>query len=125
MCLWFAVLMVSLFLLTFHKAQACEVPKFMTGLALVLFAGQVKPSKLRNLHICYISLSACMHLWIKGLLVVACLFLICIFYLCGPWLCLGLLLFNMWHFSALMSHEVNLGSLHFPCNLLDMSHCGL
>ena len=44
MCLWFAVLVVSLFLLTFHKTQAGEVAKFMTGLTLVFFAGQVKPS---------------------------------------------------------------------------------
>ena len=36
---------VSLFLLTFHKAQVCEVSKFMTALALVFFAGHVKPSK--------------------------------------------------------------------------------
>ena len=28
---------VGLFLLTFHKTQACEVPKFMTALALVSF----------------------------------------------------------------------------------------
>ena len=45
MCPWFVAIVVSLFLLTFHKAQACEVPKCMTALALILIAWHVKPSK--------------------------------------------------------------------------------
>ena len=64
---------------------------------------------------------------VKWLLVVACLPFICIFVLC--WLGFGLevplLVFAMWQLSALVSHEVNLGSLHLPCNLLDMSCSGL
>ena len=63
---------------------------------------------------------------VKGLLAVASLLLICIFVLCGAWLGLGLLLlvFTMWQLSMLVSHQVNLSSLHFTYNLLDMSHCG-
>ena len=128
MCLWFAVLVVSLFLMTFHKAQACEVPKLMTALTLVLFCRASKTFQVGGISTfaASIFLLVCTS-GIKGLLVEACLPLICIFVLCGPWLGLGLLLlvFTMWQFSALMSHEVNLSSLYFPCNLLDMSHCGL
>ena len=65
--------------------------------------------------------------WIKGLLVVAWLLLLCILVLHGPWLGLGLslLIFAIWQFSALVYHQVDLGSLHFTCHLLDMLHCGL
>ena len=118
----------KLVLLTFHKAQACEVPKFMTALTLVLFCRASKTFQVGGIFTfaASIFLLVCTS-GIKGLLVIACLSLICIFVLCGPWLGLGLplLVFTMWQFSVLMSHKVNFGSLHFPCNLLDMSHCGL
>ena len=65
--------------------------------------------------------------WIKGFLVVAWLFLLCILVLHWPWLCLGLplLVFSIWQFSVLVSHQVDLGILHFTCYLLDMSSSGL
>ena len=124
MCLWFLVLLVSLFFLTFHEAQACEVPKFMTGLALVLFCRACKTFQVGGISTFAASsfLLICTS-DIKGLLVEACLLLLCTFVLYEPWLGLGLplLVFTMWQLSVLVSHEGDLGSLHFPCNLLDMS----
>ena len=128
MHLWFLVLVVSLFMLTFHEAQACEVPKFMTTLTLVLFCTACKTFQVGGISTftASIFLLVCTP-GIKGLLVEACLLLVHTFVFYGPWLGLGLLLlvFTMWQLSVLVSQEVNLGSLHFPCNLLDMSSCGL
>ena len=105
------------FFFNFHKAQACKVPKFMTTLTLVLFGRASKTFQVGGISTfaASIFLLVC-TCGIKGLLAVACLSLICIFALCGPCLGLGLplLVFVMWQFSALMSHEVNLGSMHFP-----------
>ena len=124
MCLWFVVLVVRLFLLTFHKAQAL----FMTALTQVLSCMACKTFQVGGISTfaASIFLLVCTS-GVKGLLVEAWLLLLCIFVLYGPWLGLGLLLLvlTMWQFSALMSHEVILGGLHFTCNLLDMSHCGL
>ena len=126
--LWFPVVVVSLFLLTFHKTQAGEVAKFMTTLTLVLFCRASKTYQVGGISTfaASIFLLVCTYM-VRGLLVVACLPLICVFVLCGPCLGLGLplLVFTMWQLRVLVSHEVNLSSLHFPCNLLDMSGCGL
>ena len=67
-----------------------------------------------------------MHLWDQRASCCSLLVFDLHFVSCGTWLGPGLLLvFTMWQLSALVSHEVNLGGLHFPCNLLDMSCCGL
>ena len=126
MCIWLVVLVVSLFLLTFHKTQAGKVAKFMTTLALVLFCRASNTFQVGRIatFATSIFLLVCSS-GVKALLVVACLPLICVFVLYRHWLCLGLLLlvFTMWELSALVSHEVNLGNLHITCHLLDMPGC--
>ena len=125
---WFVGLVVGLFLLTFQEAQTCEVPKFMTAFALVSFCRACKTFYVGAISTLAASvlLLVCIS-GIKGLLVIAWLLLLCILVLHRPWLGLGLplLLFTIWQLSVLESHEVDLGSLHFTFNLLDMPSSGL
>ena len=76
MCLWFPVLVIGLFLLllTFHKAQASKVPKFMKVLALVFLGRASKTFQVGGIS----TLTASIFLLVctpgvKELLVVACL----------------------------------------------------
>ena len=95
------MLVVSLFLLTFQKAQACEVPKFMTALTLVLFCRACKTFQVGGISTFAVSifLLVCTS-WVKGLLVEACLFLLCTFVLYGPWLGPGASASCIYHVAA-------------------------
>ena len=120
--LWYAC-----FCWPFMKHKLVKCPNLWQLLHWYLFAGHWKPSKwVESPHLLHLLLLVSTF-WVKGLLVVAWLFLFPILVLHWPWLGLGLLLlvFSIGQFSVLVSHQVDLGSLHFTCHLLDMSSSGL